>query len=468
MMLRPRAVVTAAALAVPIAAIAVIVAERSRTNDAALALGRVVQSQVNAQVRERCESDPKWFLTGPLEGRPPNGVFVSADPDALQPRPKLTNQGFELFGYDEQFGGSSSAAPRFPQEFRVPMRVSGGPAFAPYDGPEGRGVQVALATGWNGSPCTYFVGRMAAAPDHRRHQVLVGGGAFALTFLVTLLAGLPVVTRVRRVAKDARDSVNGGWTTIAPDTRKDELSSITFVYNDAINELKLRKSRIDDLDAALRRLVQSTDEEIAEPLRTLEATTARAVGDAQAQTRAAQEAHDLSARVENLVAASRLRLTTAPIDGTHLNLNELVARVVDRHRPMARLMNVSIELSLPDVAVAISADEALIARAISNVVDNAIRYSEKGGRVAVTLAHDGRDHRFRLFVANGGGGMSEENFRTLTAIRRFRGDENRTRRPGAPGLGLAVAREIADRSGLQFDLKRPAAGGIEAELSGKA
>jgi signal transduction histidine kinase len=71
-----------------------------------------------------------------------------------------------------------------------------------------------------------------------------------------------------------------------------------------------------------------------------------------------------------------------------------------------------------------------------------------------------------LFVIDNGPGVSEEHFRGLTAIRRFRGDESRNRRPGAPGLGLAVAREVCDRYGLQLDLKRPAAGGFEVEISG--
>lgn len=468
MMLRPRAVATAAALAVPVAALAVLASEHTRTRDAQLALGRVVASQINAQVRERCESDPKWFLTGPLEGRPPNGIFVSADPDALQPRPKLTNQPFELFAYDEQFGGASSAAPRFPQEFRVPMRVSGGPAFSPYVSDAGRGVQMAMTTGWIGSPCMYFVGRMAPPPDHRRHQVLVATGAFAIVFLVTLAAGMPVVMRVRRLGSDARDSVSSGYTTIAPDSRKDELSAVTFVFNDATNELKLRKSRIDDLDAALRRLVQSTDEDIAEPLRTLEATAARAIDDPQAQQAALLATHDLSARVENLVAASRLRLSTAPIETTRVDLGDLVRRVVDRYRPLARLMHVAVDVSLADAPIAISADAALLERALANVIDNAIRYNQQGGRVTITLSRDAADGRFRLWIADNGRGVAEDDFRTLTAIRRFRGDENRTRRPGAPGLGLAVAREVADRFQLQFELRRPGAGGLEAEFSGKA
>ena len=105
---------TALALAVPAGALVTYGVERLRASDLKLALERVVRSQINDQVRERCESDPNWFLTGPLEGRPRKGEF---DPngDQLMPRPKLTDQPFELFAYDETFSGSSSAAPGFPR-----------------------------------------------------------------------------------------------------------------------------------------------------------------------------------------------------------------------------------------------------------------------------------------------------------------------------------------------------------------
>ena len=84
----------------------------------------------------------------------------------------------------------------------------------------------------------------------------------------------------------------------------------------------------------------------------------------------------------------------------------------------------------------------------------------------MTLSRDDQAG-FRLAVVNGGKGVTADELRSLTAIRRFRGDEGRNRRPGAPGLGLAVAREVADRFHLQLDLRRPDAGGFEAEFSRK-
>jgi signal transduction histidine kinase len=134
--------------------------------------------------------------------------------------------------------------------------------------------------------------------------------------------------------------------------------------------------------------------------------------------------------------------------------------------PVADALQVGLHLTLPPTVVTIDGDEALVERAIANVVDNAVRYNGAGGNVYVTLsvAEDGR--RFRLCVVDSGHGVGDEEFRGLTAIRRFRGDEGRIRRPGAPGLGLAVAREVADRFKMQLDLKRPSQGGFEVEFSG--
>ena len=317
MMLRTRAVVTSLLVAIPATAIVSWAIERTRTRDMELALERVVLSQVNDQVRERCESDPNWFFTGPQEGRPRDGVFVPLSPDQLEPRPRPEPQPFELFAYDEAFGGSSSAAPRFPADFRPLMRTSSQPAVAPYETELGTGVQMAVSTGWTGSVCRYFLGRMAPPPNQMRQRLLWALGLFAVSFLASWATSVPITQRIRRLAKDGRESVDGGYTAIAPDRLKDELSSLTFVLNDSSQALHERRARIDDLDESLRRFVQTTEDEVARPLALLEGHLATAAASAQPSREDLREglrqAHLLSGEVENLMAATRLKmLSQAP------------------------------------------------------------------------------------------------------------------------------------------------------------
>jgi len=473
MMLRFRVVATSLAVALPAAGLAAFLLDRVRDADLRTAIERVVRAQVNDQTRERCEADPAWFLTGPLEGRPKFGVFESEDPDAFPPRPKVVEQPYELFAYDNEFIGSSSATPRMPAEYRDAVRTDTGSMTGRFDTPRGRGAQVAIATGWENSVCTYLLGRIEPAPHQRRDLIIAFVTTFLVMFGLALGASAHTFLRIRRLAKAVGESARNGFPAIAPDRGTDELSAFTFAYNDAANELKVRKSRIDDQDASLQRLVQTTEDEVGVPLKQLtEKLGAIALADPArrvALSGALNDAHALTARVENLAAAARLRMTGgAGIAQTRVDLKAVTTGVASRYLPVAHAAGVALQVSVPDAPVSTTGDSGLIERALSNLVDNAIRYNRPGGQVTLTLARAPGDARFRLWVADNGRGVSEEEFRGLTAVRRFRGDEGRNRRAGAPGLGLAIAREVADRFGLTLDLRRPGAGGFEAELSGNA
>ena len=469
MMLRARVVVTGLIVAVPATVLLSYALERVRARDLERALERVVRSQVNEAVRERCERDPAWFLTGPLLNRPPGGQFVPTAENQLEPRPALSGQPFELFGYDEAFVGSGPATPRFVQEFRAPLRSGEEAAILPYATEEGTGVQVVVDTGWIGSRCRYLLGRMAPPPNQARQRWLSRAAIFAVVAAMAMLAAVPTLVRIRRMARQARESVDSGYSSIAPERLKDELSSLTFVHNDAMTELAQRHARIEDLDAALRRFVDAT-ESLAPPLAALEASLGAIERDRESGVDVARaalvQAHDLRMQVENLTAATRLRLVRASSDAGRVDLARLVRETVERHQPFAHARGVRLQARIPDRAVEALADPSLLSCAISNVVDNAIRYNRAGGDVLVSVSLDEGDARFRLWVSDNGPGVNEEQFRGLTAVRRFRGDESRNRRPGAPGLGLAIVQEVADRFGLQVDYKRPGSGGFEVELSG--
>jgi len=467
-MLRPLTVASSLLVAFPAALVLTFAEDRIRAHDFERSLRNVVQAQVNDQLRERCDSDPAWFMTGPLIGRPVNGVFVPTAPDENEPRAKYAAQPYELFGYDEQFLGSSPATPQLPRDFRLLLRDAREPLVAPFFASEGRGIQIGVNTGWHGSKCNYLLARMAPPPNQWRDRLIVFASTFSIIAAMALFAASPTVLRIRRMAAHARDSIQSGFTSIAPEKLKDELSSLTFVYNDAMTELALRKTRIEDQDVALKRLVQATDQDALRPLAALEASLGLALqehGHDRHVADAFRKAHDLHNQIENLTAATRLKLSTGPLPKQPVDLGAIARRVAGRHAGFARAREVTLQTTLPDAPVMIDGDERLLECAIANMIDNAIRHNRQGGTATVALEPSSAAGGFRFWVADNGPGVTDELYRGLTAVRRFRGDEGRTRRPDSPGLGIAVTREIADRLALHLDLKRPGAGGFETELS---
>ncbi|HYN09084.1 MAG TPA: HAMP domain-containing sensor histidine kinase [Vicinamibacterales bacterium] len=473
MHLRIRLLLAALIVALPAALLLYWIVERVRDGDAEETLERVSAAQLTEISRESCESDPRWFLAGPRTGRPTAEERTQPDADVRLPRPSAAEMPFEFFAYDENFLGSSSASPRFPEDFKRVFRGSASvrEATGRYESSRGTGLQIARLTGWSPGPCAILLFRAQPLSNHRVKGLALFTTFFLMSFAVAALAGYPIVARVRRLTKAARESARQDYSSMAPISGADEISSLGFVFNEAAADIRRRATDATDREEALRRYVTNTTEDVAQPLAALESTLAdleksdglpAAARDQLRQS--IREAHRLVSRLTNLASVAALRTSADRSLREPIDMNALVERVVRKHDALARALDVRIEHAVPARNVVFSADPALIEQAVTNVVGNAVLYSNPGGQVQVELKGYERDNRFSLRVTDTGPGVSDEEFAGLTANRRFRGDEGRTRRPGGRGLGLAIAREVADRFGLQLDLRRPSSGGFEVQL----
>jgi len=447
-----------------------------RARDREVALTRVAQSFQTELARQSCESDPQWFLAGPRVGRPRMEDRQIPDADVRLPRPSAEELPFEVFAYDDQYGASSAAAPRFPEDFKRAMRASPPAAMmlGSYASRQGTGQQLALATRWSPGPCAVLLFRAQPMP----HQALTGlatfAGLFAMCLAVAIAASWTTIARIRALSSAARKSARENYSGVASIKGKDEISSLGSIFNDTAADIRARIADAQDREEALRRYVAGTTEGVSVPSAALE----RRIGDldrmsglppaAQAEIRTSLlDAHRLSSRLMNLSAVIDLRgAASAPSEA--IDLRTLVESVVASRESIARAAGVTLDLAPPDGTARLAVDGSLLTRAFANLVDNAILYSRPGGRVHVELRGYERDRRFSLRVVDNGPGVTDDEFTGLTANKRFRGDEATNRRPGSRGLGLALTREIADRFGLQLDLRRPTAGGFEAELSTRA
>ena len=75
-----------------------------------------------------------------------------------------------------------------------------------------------------------------------------------------------------------------------------------------------------------------------------------------------------------------------------------------------------------------------------NLIDNAVKYNERGGRVSVRMAKG--EFSWKVMVGNTGRGIPAEGAEHLFD-RFYRGDQSRTRKRAGHGLGLSICREIA-------------------------
>ncbi|HEX5068602.1 MAG TPA: HAMP domain-containing sensor histidine kinase [Vicinamibacterales bacterium] len=469
MTLARRHILSSLALALPAALILFYLVNVLEARDRVALLDRAAEAHVSSIMRDACEQDPRWFLAGPRAARPTQAERQAIDADVTLPRPSADQLPFEIFAYDDQYSPSSSAGPRFPDTFKRALRASSSlkQVSGEYESKTGTGLQTAVVTGWTPGPCAILLFRQQPAPGRFWTRTIIFVGLFAAFFLVGLAATMPTGMRMRNLSLAARQSAKQDYSEIVRVSGADEVGSFGALFNEMAADLRRKTVDARDREEILRRYVENMSTDVGEPLAELE----RRLGgilDAHADpdiALALKEAHRLSMQVRNNAAVIRLRGVTDESAREPVDLSSVVAGLVADRAPLAAASHVRVDTSKATTSAVIQADRFLIEQAVGNVLDNAIIYNDSGGLVRIELHAYDQGRRISLLIADTGPGVSDEQFEGLTANKRFRGDESRTRRAGGRGLGLALAREVADRFGLKLDLRQPTSGGLEAEFS---
>jgi len=140
--------------------------------------------------------------------------------------------------------------------------------------------------------------------------------------------------------------------------------------------------------------------------------------------------------INDLLSLVKMDKTSADLNVKPENINELVERILKRLRPIAAERNVEVifESFRPVTA---EVDEVKLSLAITNLVENAIKYNKEEGWVQVSL---NADHKyFYIKVSDSGMGIPEESLDHIFE-RFYRVDKSHSREIGGTGLGLAIAR----------------------------
>ena len=125
-------------------------------------------------------------------------------------------------------------------------------------------------------------------------------------------------------------------------------------------------------------------------------------------------------------------------------------------QPQAASKAITVTLDARADGSSLLGDRHLLARAIENLLDNALRHTPQGGRIMVGLTR--RDALLVFTVADTGPGIAADDLpRLFTPL--FRGEASRNRQTGGAGLGLAISRRILRAHGGDLTAANRAEGG---------
>ncbi len=160
------------------------------------------------------------------------------------------------------------------------------------------------------------------------------------------------------------------------------------------------------------------------------------------------ETERMSALATNMLTLARLDNNSTHREHEVINLTELALGDVRRVQALADQSRISIQVESHDGALVIG-DPGLLEQAVLILLDNAIKYNRPNGRVTISV--EAKDKNAFLNVNDTGIGIAAEHLPHL-GERFYRVDKARSREAGGSGLGLSIARGIAEAHGGSLSL----------------
>jgi len=310
-----------------------------------------------------------------------------------------------------------------------------------------------------------LVGRdIRARQEFQNAMIQTLGWALAVTIGLGLAGGYfmsrRMLRRVDGVAVASREIMEGDLTRRMPVSESgDEFDRLAQTLNEMLEE-------IEQLLTGMRAVTDSMAHDLKSPLTRLKSNLELALqqggedlpGSQRAMGEAIAEADGVLATFDALIAIARTEAGTSKAAMQTLDLAPLVRDMAELYRPLAERKDISLTENIAD-SCTIDGHAQFLSQAVGNLLDNAVKFSPPGGKIAIGLSC--RDGVARLSIADSGPGIpAPERERVLKRFVRL--DESRTT-PGS-GLGLSLVAGVAKLHGARLELSGSDLGGLAVQL----
>lgn len=264
-------------------------------------------------------------------------------------------------------------------------------------------------------------------------QLLLAVGIIVAGFALSGIMTKPL----KRLAKSIRDVHDGYENDFKGVDTYYETAAISTACNGMLRRLQI-------LDETRQEFVSNVSHELKTPLASMKVLADSLIGQEDVPVEfyrefmsdIGEEIDRESKIIDDLLSLVKMDKTSANVNITSVNMNELMELIMKRLRPIARKQNVDLVLESFRPVIA-EVDEVKLTLALSNLIENAIKYNKPEGWVHVSLNADHQN--FFVTVEDNGIGIPED-AQDHIFERFYRVDKSHSREIGGTGLGLAIAK----------------------------
>jgi signal transduction histidine kinase len=276
-----------------------------------------------------------------------------------------------------------------------------------------------------------------------------------ITVLFTAFLGLLLFAFLTRRLRDMTHAVEsfkkGIYSSRVEVKSSDELANLAKTFNTMAETIEANIEELKKTDTLRRELIANVSHDLRSPLASIRGYLEtiqikdKTLSDEERE-RYINILLDSTSGLERLVEQlfELSKLDARQIEPTYepFLLKEMVYDVMMKFKPRAEKAGVKLQIKIPDGLPQVYADVGLIERVLSNLLDNAIKYTPKNGTVYISTDKVDKDI-IRVRVKDNGPGIKQDELPYIFD-RFYRVDKSRSEKTGGTGLGLAIAKKIME------------------------
>ncbi|WP_216828417.1 sensor histidine kinase [Alkalihalobacterium elongatum] len=285
-------------------------------------------------------------------------------------------------------------------------------------------------------------------------------------FVILTIIIVSVVTRkitdyfirpIEKMIEVTNQMADGDFSKRVNVNRRDELGQLAKSFN-------RMSSSLDEVETKRREFLSNVSHELRTPISLMkgytEAFEEQVIPQEKYVSTMKNETAYIGRLVHDLLDLAQLEGDTYPITKAPLPFAQVVEEVVQKFEWHVKEKNITIQKEL-DEEIIVEGDEDRISQVISNILSNAIRYSNEHGTIFVRLFT--KDNEAVLVIKDEGVGIPREEVDKITE-RFYRVNKGRTRKEGGTGLGLAIVQQIAKLHNGRLTIKSDVGQGTEVSV----
>jgi two-component system phosphate regulon sensor histidine kinase PhoR len=233
-------------------------------------------------------------------------------------------------------------------------------------------------------------------------------------------------------------------------SEKGKFRGIVVIFHDV--------TLIKEMENMRREFVDNASHELKTPISSVLAVSETLIDkeppDAQTRIRFYQTIHENAHRLNNLIndllSLSEIEQAKGTLKSHHEDIGEILKDCLEVFSPAIKNKKHTVKWEWPDNVPSVPMDRKSFAKAVGNILDNAIRYTEKNGEIIIRGKVE--KNGINIYIEDSGIGVPAEDIDRIFE-RFYRVDKARSIKLGGTGLGLSIAKHIIEAHGGQISVE---------------